>query len=177
MYETLTQIREQLVDLGTFSAEAQIVLEFLMMSIHVSLREIQCFSGRYGPEEANNSLRTMKDWFGGDSRNHAVWHAGQVLRASQSAPSSKLHISHSILIYHACLTLWVAALSESSPVVSLSAASTVNRSMNPSSSMVDSAPLIILNSRSKAISTNWSRNSCLKNRRTSGFDIELLGDS
>lgn len=147
MYETLKQIREQLVDLDTFSAEAQIILEFLMMSIHVSLREIQCLSGRFGPEEANNSLRTMEDWFGNDSRNHAVWHAGQVLRASQSAPSSKLHVSHSILIYHACLTLWVAALSESSPVVSLSAASTVNRSMNPSSSMADSAPLIILNGK------------------------------
>ncbi|KAJ9151289.1 C2H2 type zinc finger domain protein [Pleurostoma richardsiae] len=47
IYESLKDIREKLLHLGAFSPDAHLITEFLMMSVHVSLQDIQRLAGRF----------------------------------------------------------------------------------------------------------------------------------
>ncbi|OMP82922.1 hypothetical protein BK809_0001113 [Diplodia seriata] len=83
--------------------------EFLQMYLHVSLDDVQRFAGKYGDDQARRACATFveRDWTGQRAARHAVWHAGQVLRAARAVPPYQLRGADAIAVYYAALTLWV----------------------------------------------------------------------
>lgn len=119
LYTGLQALRERLIRLELWSTETQMVLEFLMMCLHISPANVQKFVGRFGEGDSCTALPVIRAWFNSEERYYALWHAGQVLRAARSMAPNQLGNFHAMLIYHACLTLWVSVLlSESSPALS-----------------------------------------------------------
>ena len=83
------------------------VLEFLMMSLHVSLDDIQLFAGRAGEEEARRVYPYVRTWTQEMESRKAIWHAGQVLHHAGLFEKTRLRDFYAVATYHASLTLWV----------------------------------------------------------------------
>ncbi|KAL1848581.1 hypothetical protein Plec18167_002204 [Paecilomyces lecythidis] len=150
IYENLKEMQDRLQHIDAFPPDSNILSEFLMMSSHVPLQDIQRLAGRFGLEEAQSILPILCSWFESENRNYATWHAGQVLKAARLIPPTQLHGFHAIMIYHACLTLWTfVVLSKSAPTVSsLRDSGSANSLMQIQSSIPagkSDAPLVVLN--------------------------------
>uniref|UniRef100_L2FM75 C2H2 type zinc finger domain protein n=1 Tax=Colletotrichum fructicola (strain Nara gc5) TaxID=1213859 RepID=L2FM75_COLFN len=92
------------------SAEADLIGNFLLMSLHVSSDDIQAFAGRYGEEELRQAIPRLREWGHSEDKYSTLWHAGQVLKAARSYPPTLLRGFHAIAVYHACLSLWIASI-------------------------------------------------------------------
>lgn len=79
----------------------------LFLSIYTFPDEMQTFAGQYGAEEANLALPCLREWAANEDRYHAIWHAGQVIRAARQFPRAHLTGFYAIAVYHACLCLWI----------------------------------------------------------------------
>ncbi|KAJ5701956.1 hypothetical protein N7488_009504 [Penicillium malachiteum] len=95
---------------GPDPSRAQIVAEFCLMALNVSLRELQHFAGRLGEQEAATTHHLLPDWMVGPEFKTAVWHAGQILRIARSAPAAQLREFSAVVVYQASLTLWAYGL-------------------------------------------------------------------
>ena len=82
-------------------------LQFLMMKLHVSLDDIQLFSGRAGEEEARKVYPQIRAWTEESDSRTAVWHAGQLFRVARSFEKTRLRDFYAVAVHHAALTLWV----------------------------------------------------------------------
>lgn len=91
-------------------AEALFTLEYLMMSLHASLDDIQLFSGRSGESEARRVFPQIRAWAEDSTSRVTVWHAGQVIRMARSLERTRLRDFYAVATYHATLTLWVYGL-------------------------------------------------------------------
>lgn len=87
--------------------EALFTLHYLMMSLYVSLDDIQLFSGRSGEEEARRVYPQIRAWVEDSASKTTVWHAGQVLRMARCMEFTKLRDFYAVATYHATLTLFV----------------------------------------------------------------------
>jgi len=92
---------------GGIPQEARILQELYMMNLHVSFEELQLFAGKEGPEEAQRVYPLLRQWFDSRRSRQAIFHAGQVLRASDSFPSNQLRDFYAVALYHSSLCFWV----------------------------------------------------------------------
>ncbi|TVY14421.1 hypothetical protein LARI1_G005836 [Lachnellula arida] len=92
---------------GGMSQEAVVLQELYLMNLHVSFEELQLFAGKEGNEEAQRVYPLLKQWFGNRKSREAIFHAGQVLRAANSFPSSQLRDFYAVALYHVALCVWV----------------------------------------------------------------------
>lgn len=86
--------------------------ERMLMSLHVSLEDVQLLGGKVGEIEARRVVPMLSAWTKRREARQALWHAGQLLRAAKTYPGS-IPASSMIAVYHASLVLWAysAALS------------------------------------------------------------------
>lgn len=91
----------------TTPPEIPFVLEFLMMSLHVELDDIQLFAGREGEDEARRIFPQVRTWTRDAESRKAVWHAGQVFNHAKAFEKTRLRDFYAVATYHATLVLWV----------------------------------------------------------------------
>ena len=117
----LTSQQQELVqNLGSFCSKLELVTDvlhetalltqLLMMSLYVSIEDLQRFAGKSGEEEARRTYPILRDWIESTDSRHAAWHAGQVVRAARGFPPTQLRGFYAIALYHASLTLWAYGL-------------------------------------------------------------------
>ena len=94
-------------DMQNASLEIILTHEYLMMSLHVSLEDVQMFSGKSGEEEARKVFPGIRAWTQDSQSRLAVWHAGQVFKIARSFEKTKLRDFYAVTLYHSTLTLWV----------------------------------------------------------------------
>jgi hypothetical protein len=78
-----------------------------MMSLHVSLDDIQLFAGREGEDEARKIFPQVRAWTRDSDSRKAVWHAGQVFHHAKAFEKTRLRDFYAVATYHATLVLWV----------------------------------------------------------------------
>ncbi|KAH0499469.1 hypothetical protein TgHK011_006666 [Trichoderma gracile] len=93
-------------ELEGISPQEQVVLYLLMMHLHVSLDDLQIFSGKQGEEEARRMYPILQQWTASPESWYAVWCAGQILRYAKLFPSGTLKDFYAIAVHHAALALW-----------------------------------------------------------------------
>ncbi|KAK1241725.1 hypothetical protein MKX07_007548 [Trichoderma sp. CBMAI-0711] len=93
-------------ELEGISPQEQVILYLLMMHLHVSLDDLQIFSGKQGEEEARRMYPILQQWTASPDSWYAVWCAGQVLRYAKLFPPGTLKDFYAIAVHHAALALW-----------------------------------------------------------------------
>ncbi|EME40224.1 hypothetical protein DOTSEDRAFT_74884 [Dothistroma septosporum NZE10] len=83
------------------------IIEFLIMSLHVSLDDIQSFSSKSGEDEARKVYPRVRAWTEDAESRRTVCHAGQVLRIAQTFEKTGLRDFYAVAAYQATLKLWV----------------------------------------------------------------------
>lgn len=114
LYEDLSAMATYCEFQSACSIEASFTLEYLMMLLHVSLEDIQLFSGKSGEDEARRVYPQIRAWTEETSSRTTVWHAGQVLRIARSFERTRLRDFYAVAVYHAILTVWVYGMVKSS---------------------------------------------------------------
>lgn len=87
--------------------EIPFTVEFLTMTLHVSLEDVLLFSGKNGEEEARRVYPRICAWTKDAESRAAVWSAGQVLRIARTFEKTTLRDFYAIAVYQSTLTLWV----------------------------------------------------------------------
>jgi len=93
-------------DWDELSAQGSLVLNLLQMNLHVSLDDLQLFSGKEGEEQARRVFPTLQRWSETTEARQALWHAGQILAIAKMFPPGHLKDFYAIAVYHAALALW-----------------------------------------------------------------------
>lgn len=106
-YDDLTAFLTSCEADHTTPPEIPFVLEFLMMSLHVALDDIQLFAGREGEDEARRIFPQVRTWTRDAESRKAVWHAGQVFNHAKAFEKTRLRDFYAVAMYHATLVLWV----------------------------------------------------------------------
>ena len=88
------------------SAQESMVLHLLFMNLHVSLDDLQLFSGKEGEERARAVYPALQLWTASAEARHALWHAGQILRLGKSFPPGHLKDFYAVGVHHAALCMW-----------------------------------------------------------------------
>ncbi|KAK0734128.1 hypothetical protein B0T26DRAFT_760975 [Lasiosphaeria miniovina] len=88
------------------SAQESLMLHLLLMNLHVSLDDLQLFSGKEGEEQARRVYPTLQRWSTSVDARQAIWHAGQILRHGKRFPLGHLKDFYAIGVHHASLCLW-----------------------------------------------------------------------
>lgn len=88
------------------SAQENLVLNLLLMNLHVSLEDLQLFSGKEGDEQARRILPALQQWAREAESRRAIWHAGQILRWAKEFPTGHLKDFYAVAVHHAALALW-----------------------------------------------------------------------
>jgi hypothetical protein len=88
------------------SAQESMVMNLLQMHLHVSLDELQLFSGKGGDEPARKVYPTLQRWCGSVSSRQALWHAGQIVRLARLFPQRHLKDFYAVAVHHAALAFW-----------------------------------------------------------------------
>ncbi|CAK7221506.1 hypothetical protein SBRCBS47491_004548 [Sporothrix bragantina] len=109
LYEDLTAAR-MYCERRAPHPEIGLLLEYAMMSLYVSLEDIQRYAGQEGEGEALKLAPTLNDWSQTSAARTAIWHAGQVFRIARRFPPSTLRNVYALALYRAALTLWVYSL-------------------------------------------------------------------
>ncbi|KAH7156053.1 c6 zinc finger domain-containing protein [Dactylonectria macrodidyma] len=86
--------------------EVDLMLGLLTIYLHASLEKVQLFAGKEDLEEARRVFPLLQEWTMLPSARHAIWGAGQVLRAAKAFPARQLRNFQAIAVYHAGLTCW-----------------------------------------------------------------------
>ncbi|SPN99822.1 related to transcription factor Pig1p [Cephalotrichum gorgonifer] len=85
--------------------------ELTIMTLHVSLDDLQKFAGKAGEAEAHKVSNALdQHWATTPTARHAVFHAGQVLRLARLLAPSSLRDFTAVAVYYASLTLWIYGL-------------------------------------------------------------------
>lgn len=93
-------------DLQDITPQEHVVLNLLMMHLHVSLDDLQIFSGKQGEEEARRMYPILQQWTASPEAWCAIWCAGQILRYAKLFPLGQLKDFYAIAVHHASLALW-----------------------------------------------------------------------
>lgn len=62
--------------------ETQVLYELLHANLHAPFEQLQLLAGMQGEQEARRAYPFIKRWFGSQQSRQAIWHAGQLLRAT-----------------------------------------------------------------------------------------------
>ncbi|KAJ4347341.1 uncharacterized protein N0V89_011282 [Didymosphaeria variabile] len=92
------------------ATESTLLLESNLMHLHMSLEEVQLFCGLEGQEESRRVHPSIKEWASSKTSRLAVWHAGQLLRATRGLPPMHLRDFYAIILFHASLAFWAYTL-------------------------------------------------------------------
>jgi len=97
---------------GSFSMHPSVkmMLELGMMHLHVSLEDIQQLAGNEGEERAREAASRLRAWIKVPDSRHALFHAGQIAKATAKCPPQYMRGFHAVMVYHASLTMWAYAL-------------------------------------------------------------------
>lgn len=98
----------QLVAAGwqDMSACEHLLLNLLMLNLHVSLDDMQLFSGKEGEYQARRIYPVLQQWAASAELRSAVWCAAQVLRYAGFFPPDHLKDFYAVAVHHAALALW-----------------------------------------------------------------------
>lgn len=88
------------------SAREHLLLNLLMMNLHVSLDDMQLFSGKEGEDQARRIYPVLQQWATSSESRSAVWCAAQMLRYARFFPPDHLKDFYAVAVHHAALTLW-----------------------------------------------------------------------
>lgn len=83
-----------------------LLLHLLLMHIHVSLEDLQLFSGKEGEEQAKRIYPVLQRWADSGEARQALWHAGQVLRFARQFPKGHLREFWAAGVHVAGLVVW-----------------------------------------------------------------------
>jgi hypothetical protein len=90
----------------SLSAQESMVLHLLWMNLHVSLSDLQLFSGKEGEDQAKRVYPALQRWVTTAEARRALWHAGQVLRWGRMCAPGHLKDFYAVAVHHAALCLW-----------------------------------------------------------------------
>jgi len=90
--------------------DLDIQVNHILLHLHIPLEDVQTFAGTEGPEQASALHARTVDWARSEAARHAVYHAGQIIRAAKVFPRSMIHGPAAVMLYHAALALWVYGL-------------------------------------------------------------------
>ncbi len=93
-------------DWHPLSVQESLVLNLLQMDLHVSLDDLQLFSGKEGEDQARRVYPTLQRWSETPEARQAQWHAGQILGLAKLFPPGHLKDFYAIAVHHAALALW-----------------------------------------------------------------------
>ncbi|KAL6235085.1 hypothetical protein BDW75DRAFT_230591 [Aspergillus navahoensis] len=91
--------------------ETPVQLHLTLMHMYMSLEEVEILAtsddpgGRAAPT-LDQPASVLREWVGSEQSRHAIWHAGQVVRAIKLLPMQTLRDFMAIALYHASLALW-----------------------------------------------------------------------
>src|SRR5690242_9137328 len=106
-YQELTkQIEDFHVSSPPMTKSAEIAMELMLVHLNAPLDDIQLFAGIEGQEEARSAYPSLRDWVKSVPARQSLWHAGQILRATENLPRGLLCNFNAIAVYHAGLILW-----------------------------------------------------------------------
>lgn len=88
------------------SAQEKVVLNLLFVNLHVSLEDLQLFSGKEGDEQAKRIYPSLQRWAQDSESRRALWHAGQILRWAKEFPPGHLKDFYAVAVHHAALAIW-----------------------------------------------------------------------
>ncbi|CCC06441.1 hypothetical protein SMACR_04832 [Sordaria macrospora] len=83
-----------------------LLLHLLLMHIHVSLEDLQLFSGKEGEEQAKRIYPVLQRWADSSEARQALWHAGQVLRWAKEFPRGHLREFWAAGVHLGGLVVW-----------------------------------------------------------------------
>ncbi|KAI6785708.1 Early growth response protein-like protein [Emericellopsis cladophorae] len=108
--------QELLKDLQSFQLLAQewpdvtfeehIVLNFLIMSLHVSLDDLQLFAGKEGEDQARRTYPVLQQWSSSSEARSAVSCASQIIRYAKAVAPGQLKDFCAVAVQQAALALW-----------------------------------------------------------------------
>jgi hypothetical protein len=101
-------------------------LEIVTVHVHMSLDDVQLFTGLEGVEEARRIYPELVNWSQTPSSRQAIWHAGQVLRIAKNGPKSTLNAIGAVAVYHSALAFWTYGLMLRDPAHSARNSATYN---------------------------------------------------
>ena len=90
----------------SYGDKSTLLLELILVHLHASLEDIQLLLGFEGPEESRQAQLSVKEWANSKASRQAVWHAGQLIKATGSLPPLQLRDFNAVALFHAGLTLW-----------------------------------------------------------------------
>lgn len=85
-------------------------LEIVTVHVHMSLDDVQLFTGMEGVDEARRAYPELLAWSQTPSARQAIWHAGQVLRIAKSGPKSTVNGIGAVAVYQSALAFWTYGL-------------------------------------------------------------------
>jgi hypothetical protein len=94
------------IDCNAMSANTKLIYERELMSLYVSLEDVQLLAGKYGEDEARRILPTLSLWAQDQDSRQAIWHAGQIIKSARSMADGMLRCASAVIVYHAGLVLW-----------------------------------------------------------------------
>ncbi|KAH6690442.1 C6 transcription factor RegA [Plectosphaerella plurivora] len=88
------------------SGKEHLMTHLILMNLHLSLDDLQLFSGKEGEEQARRMFTNLRDWAQSANGRQALWHAGQVLRQAKTFPLGHLNDFYAVAVHHAALAIW-----------------------------------------------------------------------
>jgi hypothetical protein len=88
------------------SGKEHLMTHLILMNLHLSLDDLQLFSGKEGEEQARRMFTNLRDWAQSANGRQALWHAGQVLRQAKRFPPGHLNDFYAVAVHHAALAIW-----------------------------------------------------------------------
>ncbi|GKT42350.1 early growth response protein 1 [Colletotrichum spaethianum] len=88
------------------STQESLVLHLLMMNLHLSLNDLQLFSGKEGEDQARQVFGDLREWSQSAEARQSLWHAGQILRQAKMFPQGHLKDFYAVAVHHAALACW-----------------------------------------------------------------------
>ena len=110
-YHHLSALTTLIATTSSSPAPLRLASELTILTLHVSLDDLQSFSGKAGEAEAHKASDALnRHWATTATARHAVFHAGQVLRLARLFPAASLRDFSAVAVYYASLTLWIYGL-------------------------------------------------------------------
>ncbi|KAK2005127.1 hypothetical protein LX36DRAFT_676499 [Colletotrichum falcatum] len=88
------------------STQESLVMHLLMMNLHLSLNDLQLFSGKEGEDQARRVFGDLREWSQSAEARQSLWHAGQIMRQAKMFPQGHLKDFYAVAVHHAALACW-----------------------------------------------------------------------
>lgn len=89
-----------------FLPASKLLYQRQLMSLYVSLEDLQLLAGKAGEDEARKAFPHLSQWAQDRDSRQACWHAGQILKTARELSQSELLGVSAVVVYHAGIVLW-----------------------------------------------------------------------